>query len=194
VSEQNIRIARKEEREKIMQTLKLAFAADPMIRWVAPSAKVYLEGLPTFFSAYGDKAYDEGTAYVANDGAAAALWLPPGVDPDGEGMVQAVQAMADPEIFQEGIPVLEQMAQFHPDEPVWYLTIIGADPAHMGKGLGGGLMRAALERIDAEGGTAYLESSNPLNISLYLRHGFQIMGHIQNGSSPAMTPMIRTPR
>ena len=31
---------------------------------------------------------------------------------------------------------------------------------------------------------AYLWSSNPLNISLYKRHGFEIAGAIQVGSSP----------
>ncbi|MCA1748539.1 MAG: hypothetical protein LC634_03060 [Sphingomonadales bacterium] len=41
---------------------------------------------------------------------------------------------------------------------------------------------------------AYLESSNPRNISLYLRHGFEIVGEIQHGSSPVMTPMLRPAR
>ena len=56
------------------------------------------------------------------------------------------------------------------------------------------LMRHATERFDAEGVPAYLESTNPRNISLYLRHGFEILGTIQAGSSPAVVPMIRHPR
>ncbi|MEW6149322.1 MAG: N-acetyltransferase, partial [Pseudomonadota bacterium] len=43
-----------------------------------------------------------------------------------------------------------------------------------------------------EGIAAYLESSNPRNISLYKRHGFKIIGEIQHGTSPTMTPMLRT--
>jgi hypothetical protein len=39
-----------------------------------------------------------------------------------------------------------------------------------------------------------LESSNPKNISLYLRHGFEVIGEIQVGSSPVVTPMIRNPQ
>ncbi len=37
-------------------------------------------------------------------------------------------------------------------------------------------------------------ASNPRNSSLYLRHGFEVMGTIQVGSSPVVTPMIRHPR
>jgi len=55
-------------------------------------------------------------------------------------------------------------------------------------------MRHAVRRSDADGVAAYLESSNPRNISLYLRHGFEILGTIQVGDSPTVTPMLRRPR
>ena len=31
-------------------------------------------------------------------------------------------------------------------------------------------------------------------VSLYLRHGFEIIGNIQVGSSPTLVPMLRRPR
>ena len=86
------------------------------------------------------------------------------------------------------------MAKYHPDEPHWYLPLIGVDPAQQGKGLGDALMRHALVRCDRAGQPAYLESSNPRNISLYRRHGFEELGTIQAGSSPALVPMLRRPR
>ena len=49
-------------------------------------------------------------------------------------------------------------------------------------------------RFDAEGVVAYLESSNPRNIPLYERHGFEVMGKIQVGAAPVLTPMLRRPR
>jgi ribosomal protein S18 acetylase RimI-like enzyme len=55
-------------------------------------------------------------------------------------------------------------------------------------------MRHATERCDRDGLPAYLESSNPRNISLYQRHGFEVVGRIQAGTSPVMTPMYRKPR
>jgi ribosomal protein S18 acetylase RimI-like enzyme len=56
------------------------------------------------------------------------------------------------------------------------------------------LLTQALARCDADGLPAYLESSNPRNIPLYQRHGFEILGRIQVGDSPVLTPMRRPPR
>jgi hypothetical protein len=36
--------------------------------------------------------------------------------------------------------------------------------------------------------------TNPRNISLYRRHGFDVLGTIQAGSSPPLVPMLRQPR
>jgi ribosomal protein S18 acetylase RimI-like enzyme len=90
--------------------------------------------------------------------------------------------------------ILEQMEAFHPTEPHWYLAIIGVEPAKQGRGLGAQLMEGALTRCDEEGLIAYLESSNPANISLYQRHGFEVIGEIQVADTPVVTPMLRPAR
>jgi len=58
-------------------------------------------------------------------------------------------------------------------------------------GLGSILLRHAVARSDREGVPAYLESSNPRNISLYERYGFVRLGIIQSGESPEVVPMLR---
>ena len=80
------------------------------------------------------------------------------------------------------------------DDNCWYLPLIGVDPGHQNKGVGAALMKHMTEKLDREGGMAYLESSNQKNISLYLRHGFEIMGEIQIEDSPIVTPMVRQER
>jgi hypothetical protein len=55
-------------------------------------------------------------------------------------------------------------------------------------------MAYALARCDSDHAPAYLESSNPRNIPFYRRHGFELLGAIQVGSSPALVPMLRRPR
>ena len=90
--------------------------------------------------------------------------------------------------------VFEQMAKYHPTDPHWYLPIIGVDPAHQGNGLGDALMTYALQRCDHDHVPAHLESTNPRNISLYRRHGFEVLGTIQAGSSPPLVPTLRQPR
>ena len=74
------------------------------------------------------------------------------------------------------------------------LPLIGVDPVQQGRGQGGALLRHALERCDREGMPAYLESSNPRNVPLYERHGFESIGRIQAGSSPTVIPMLRRAR
>jgi hypothetical protein len=46
--------------------------------------------------------------------------------------------------------------------------------------------------VDETGLPAYLESSNPRNIPLYERFGFELLGVIQGGDFPPITPMLRS--
>jgi ribosomal protein S18 acetylase RimI-like enzyme len=57
---------------------------------------------------------------------------------------------------------------------------------HRNKGRGAALLEHRLRQCDREHLPAYLWSSNPLNISLYQRHGFEIAGTIRVGSSPSI--------
>ena len=126
--------------------------------------------------------------------AGAALWLPPGTAPDDEAMGEMMERTIAPGIRGEAIAVMEQMASHHPDGPHWYLPLIGVDPAHQGKGHGEALMQHVLAQCDREHLPAYLESTNPRNISLYKRHGFEALATIQLGSSPPIVPMLRKAR
>jgi len=178
------------QRERLIATLLMGFSSDPLTRWFWPDASVYLSA-GAVFDAFGGNAIDSETAFVTADFEGAALWLPPGVSPDEERMAAAMEATLSPDIAEDAFGVLAQMDEYHPHEPLWYLPLIAVDPAHQGKGLGSALMKEALRRCDETGLPAYLESSNPRNISLYERHGFETMGQIQVGSSPLVTPMYR---
>lgn len=82
----------------------------------------------------------------------------------------------------------------HPEEPHWFLPIIAVDPAWQGCGIGSELMAHAVAECDAMGCRAYLESSNPRNISLYERHGFKVIGEVEVGNCPVLTSMLREPQ
>lgn len=168
-----------------INTVVLGFAADPMARWVWPDSSEYLRIMPQFVKAFGGRAFENGTAYITEGARAAALWLPPGVQPDEAAMGAIITDSLRPEIAEDIGPILEGMAEHHPHEPHWYLPLIAADPNWTGQGLGTLLMKHALRRCDQDGIAAYLESSNPRNISLYERHGFSIVGQIQYGANAA---------
>lgn len=182
------------EEERAVATLVLAFSSDPVSRWVWPDSRWYLTSAPDFVRAFGGRAFAQGTAHCTSDYVGAALWLPPGVEPDEGAMVALLQRTVAEEIQQDLFSVLEQMGGYHPGEPHWYLPLIGVDPAHQGKGRGSELLRHALVTCDRDGTPAYLESSNPRNIPLYERHGFELLGAIQVGMSPPIFPMLRKPR
>ena len=185
-----INIADPSERSRVLATILLGFSADPLTRWFWPEANTYLRAA-TAYDAFGGKAIDAGAAFVTAGFEGAALWLPPGHEADEERMAEFLQSTIAPESAADVFAVFEKMDEYHPDEDVWYLPLIGVDPAHQGKGIGSALMKEALRRCDEQGFPAYLESSNPRNVSLYERHGFESIGEIQIGSSPVVTPMYR---
>jgi ribosomal protein S18 acetylase RimI-like enzyme len=144
--------------------------------------------------AFAGKAFTSGSAYCVDGYAGAALWLPPDVHPDDEALNALLQRSTSAQTLDDLLTVFEQMRRYHPREPHWYLPLIGVDPFHQGKGLGSALMRHALARCDSEGKAAFLESANPKNLSLYERHGFEVLSRIQVGTSPTLFPMLRKAR
>jgi ribosomal protein S18 acetylase RimI-like enzyme len=61
-------------------------------------------------------------------------------------------------------------------------------------GVGARLVAPLLERLDADGIGAYLESSNPRNLSFYERLGFTELWTDTPAGGPPMTGMWRDPR
>ena len=80
----NVEIATNTNRTDVVQTITLGFSADPIARWFWPDGSTYLETMPKFVEAFGGKAIENNSAYYVAKCKAAALWLPPGVEPDGE--------------------------------------------------------------------------------------------------------------
>ncbi|RGP41705.1 Puromycin N-acetyltransferase [Altererythrobacter insulae] len=189
-----VQTASPEEQKSVADIITLGFAADPIARWVWPDAGTYLRTMPRFTMAFGGGGFTRSSVYRTDCGYAAAMWLPPGVHSDDEGIETIFAETIAPERMEEIGSFFEQMDTFHPQEECWYLPLIAADPSQTGRGLGAALMKYALQKCDEQCLPAYLESSNPRNISLYERHGFEVMGKIETPSSPLMTPMYRPPR
>ena len=189
-----VRTMTPDDENRAIDTVVLGFAEDPMTRWVWPEAHQYLAAMPRFVRAFGGAAFAQGGAFCSDEYTGAALWLRPGVHPHKEGLVELMESTASPGAREAGGAIFEQMAKYHPEEAHWYLSVIGVDPAHQRRGHGDALMRYALEQVDREKVPAYLESSNPRNLTLYRRHGFEEFGTMQVGSSPKIVPMLRRPR
>jgi ribosomal protein S18 acetylase RimI-like enzyme len=178
----------------IIDVLVRANWADPAARWVWPDSQRFLMYFPSFVRAFGGKAFAHGSAYYIDGYIGAALWLPPDVHPDENALIALLQRTVSDQIQKDVFAVFEQMGRYHPNEPHWYLPLMGVDPSQQSKGFGSALLQHTLIQFDRDNKLAYLESSNPRNIPLYKRHGFELLGTIQTGTSPSIAPMLRRPR
>ncbi|MBD0322295.1 MAG: GNAT family N-acetyltransferase [Aldersonia sp.] len=172
--------------------------------WMLPDDARRRRGLPHMFAALARHQHlrSDGGAEVAVDSTGtilgATLWDPPGewrVSRLRElrmlpGMVRAFGGRA-----AAGSAVVEEMRKHHPEDPHWYLAVIGTEPVARGAGHGRALMRSRLDRCDAERSPAYLESSKPENVPYYERFGFTVRDEIPlpNGGPPVWA-MWREPR
>jgi ribosomal protein S18 acetylase RimI-like enzyme len=169
----------------------MGFSTDPVARWFYPNPEDYFRWFPKFVRAFAGASIADDTAFCTTDYSGAALWLKPGAHPDEEAMVKLVEQSMPEDRQADVFELFERMGNGHPLEPHWYLPMIGVDTIQQNKGIGSSLMREALARCDEEGLPAYLESSNPRNISLYSRFGFEIVGEICVGEIPPLIPMLR---
>ena len=190
----DVRPAGRTDEAAVIGVITLAFSTDPMARWAFPDPATYLSVMPDFVRAFGGNGFAHGAAHLIDGGFGAAMWLPPGVQPDADAMTAMTEQYIPRDRFDDMMQVFMQMEEYHPADDCWYLPLIGVDPSCQSHGYGSALLRYALPRCDRDGLAAYLESSNPRNISLYERHGFERLGVIQAGTSPAMVPMLRPPR
>ena len=189
-----VKTALTSDEERVIGAVVLAFISDPIVRWAFPDPHQYLSHFPQFVRAFGGKAFEHRSAYYAEDCAGAALWLPPGVQPDETILVPILERAVKAEQLPRVFALLEEMGRFHPTERHWYLPLIGVDPAKHRNGYGSTLLRHSLQRVDQDHLPAYLESSNPVNIPLYERHGFELKGTINVETAPPMFPMYREAR
>ncbi|MEH3129496.1 MAG: GNAT family N-acetyltransferase [Mycolicibacterium neoaurum] len=197
-----VRPAARSDVDALCRVLGRAFFDDPVMAWMLPDPQVRRRKLHKLFAGLTRHHHlARGGVEVActeSGIAAAALW-----DPPGQWRHTAAEELrAAPSMLltfggavRRGMQVSELMKRSHPDEPHWYLAVIGSDPSVRGGGFGHALMRSRLDRCDAEFAPAYLESSNPDNIGYYQRFGFEVTGEITlSDGGPVMYPMWRNPR
>ena len=171
-----VRVASEEDLDGVAETLTLAFESDPLWSWAFPRR----EDLGVWWRFFVASALRYPWILIADDYAAAAIWIPPGGVELNEKDEAAIEPLLRGLIGERAVEVMELLNRFeraHPQgEPHYYLSLLGTHPDHRGKGLGMSLLAEGLARIDAEGAAAYLESSNAANDHRYERHGFVRVG------------------
>lgn len=202
-SEVIIRAGRPDEAERIGAVLADAFRDDPVISWVIRDDEQRDEARAAFFSGYAAEELELGrrVQVAERDGEvqAAALWTePPGglqsLTLAGVRELWGVRHLTGIRRFPRFIKLITATEGHYPKFPHYYLGTIGAADRARGSGIGGQLLRATLIECDATGMPAYLESSNPQNLSFYWRHGFRVLEELSLGrNAPTLTLMLREP-
>ncbi len=202
--------ARREDHDAIVGVLARAFDADPVANYLfrkdAGRARAFELAFGAFLKhatmPHGEVwlgAPDGADAGRANGPVGAALWTPPGRWDMG---LATTLAMGPALVRAIGVTRLPRMAMAagrahsrHPHSPAhYYLFAIGVEPAHQGRGVGAALLRAVLDRCDAERVPAYLEASTRDNRRLYERHGFSVTEEVSMApDAPPLWLMWREP-
>lgn len=190
------REATEEDLAMVAQISAAGFENDPLMRWVFADGPKRLELLRIAFGGLATSFVEEHSVLHVVEDACVAMWrspsyVPPPATDDGD-----APSPFPPDV-QERFRILRELMEIaHPhDRPHWYLNVISTLPSHQGRGLGALALRPMVERFDAAGEPAYLESSNPRNMTLYRRHGFEESGDtVDMPDGPSLYPMWREPR
>lgn len=182
----------------LARALARAFDDDPVAMWVCRQARLRPAMLERFQAIRLRQLLGEEEVWTDDGLACAALWAPPKrwrTTPRQD--LELTRCLLHPRLLGR-MPLVAYgllgMERSHPvDPPHWYLAVLGTEPAVQGRGLGSAVMRPVLERCDADGIGAYLESSKERNIAFYARHGFRVTREIQLPRGPTMWAMWRDP-
>lgn len=188
-----IRVAEANDAILIADILTEAFSDDPVMNWMFGCQK----SIGDMFRILTKAAYlRDGFGDVAGD-EAAALWLPAQMRLRLSRLRQLELAAR---VFTAGgsralrrmKTTGEVLGSNHPREPHYYLFAVGVRAHAQGRGLGGAIIRAGLERADADGAAAYLENSKSRNTPLYERLGFESTGWLPlPQGAPPLLAMLR---
>lgn len=174
----HVRKATKEDIPVLVPRLAIAFASQPLTRWVlgegvralGKGARVleldFQNGLP----------YD--LTYTTDDLNCAAIWQPPGrTQTLWDGFAWLVKLIR---IVGVSRRLISQLALFYryeklfPKVPHYYLSLLAVAPEAQGKGIGSALLRPVLEMCDRRGMHAYTATDTELNVVFYQKNGFRV--------------------
>jgi len=176
-----------------------AFDDDPVANFMFAGDRRRARGLHVFFTSQLRHQYlPHGHVYTTDGVAGAAVWGPP--DAARNSLKELVELLpAAPFLvstrIHRALRLLFEVDGLRPKEPHWYLATLGTEPARQGQGVGSGLLRSMMDRIDESGRPAYLESSKERNVPFYARFGFEVVEELRSKvGSPPIWRMWREPR
>ncbi|MBL7257795.1 GNAT family N-acetyltransferase [Paractinoplanes lichenicola] len=169
-----ITVARPEDRKAVVDALVVAFEQDPVLRYLFPDDETYPRYAAAFFGVCFDKRVHQRTVWTIHDGAATAMWEPPQVEHPDDNL-----AGEFPEDVLKRVRAYDEAVHAAlPKEPFWYLGVLGTHPDFAGRRWAQAVMHAGLDRAEADGLPAILETSKPANVEFYRKAGWRVVNEI----------------
>ncbi|MBY8875666.1 GNAT family N-acetyltransferase [Micromonospora sp. PLK6-60] len=177
-----ITVATPADRARALESLVAAFAADHVLRHLFPDDTSYPRYAAAFFGRLFDRRVGRGTIWTIERGASLALWDDPAAPHEPAAGSLADELPADVRARVDAYDDAVHAAL--PPGPFWYLGVLGTHPAHAGRRWGHALMAHGLRRAAADGLPAVLETSNPANVEVYRRAGWEVAREVSAGPLP----------
>lgn len=164
--------------------LARAFQNDPPLAYGIPDPAERARILPMFMKPFVTFASLFGEVYVAvGKLESVAIWLPldnldETPEHDHQAGIDTIPSIIGTESSARFMNIIRFVEGFHRRFAAGrhlYLQWLGVEPSRQGQGLGSATITPELRRADSEGLPCYLETFQPRNVPLYLKHGFQIM-------------------
>jgi GNAT superfamily N-acetyltransferase len=171
-----VRTATTADLDAIVAAMTTAFFVDPLWGPTFPDVDLRATQAAALWRLLVSSSMRHGWTLVTANAESAAVWITPGESEltvtEQHGLEGFLTEVAGPQVTAVVLEISEQFEAARPDEPHYYLSLLATHDDHRGAGLGMGLLRESLNRIDALGLPAYLESSNPANDRRYEAVGF----------------------
>lgn len=159
-------------------TLARAFMTYPPLDWTVPPGDHY-ERLFLMMHAYlTGMAPKQQEAWITEGGMAVAVWAPPGewqLSRDTLSRIASDLANAVGDRAEYSLRAKSVWHALHPEEPHYYLRLLGTQPKAQRCGLASIALRPLLDRCDNQNIPAYTETSTIENVAFYRRCGFEVV-------------------
>jgi GNAT superfamily N-acetyltransferase len=191
------RLATTADATVVTRILVDAFHDDPMWdAWAFPDPSTRRHHRETIFRILVEGAMRYPYVWLNADETAAAVWIPPGgteMSAEQESRIDTVLRESLGDRADAVLHAFELFEQARPKDPHFYLTMLGTDPGHAGKGLGGRLLHSNLWYVDRAQMPAYLEARDEL-VPFYERFGFRLLDRFDLSDGPTVNAMWRAAR
>jgi ribosomal protein S18 acetylase RimI-like enzyme len=182
-----------------IEMLTVAFDGDPMFRFLLPQAEPRRRWLRAIMGGAVSLTLPDGWALAAEGERVPGviLYVPPRRYPPPSSRIAGSMLRSPPpwptlHFLRTGLRVLSAMERLHPKTPHYYVMTLGVHPAQQGKGFARKLVSSVTSRADDECVSTYLETTNPTNLPIYRKLGFDIVGeHILGAGYPPLWTMQR---